>query len=310
MRLPVLFAVLIIILSCELCAQTVIKGVVTDASNQSIPYAAVYLSKTTIGTMTNKEGAYTLTIPQNGEYELTASFIGYKSFSKIISAEGKNLTIHIKLAENSILLDEITVQSKDRNRETNYALFNKLFLGETVNALNCRILNPEDLYLYREVNTNRLKGHSLKSLRIENRSLGYTIVYDLADFVYDEKSGLLKFTGSNYFIPLEGNAKYTKRWSRNRLSAYYGSRLHFLRSLYQDSLQHENFLIYQCELDPSGKDTVKIIPIREDSLRMSRDEKSMILFSSKPIFVSYLDTHAELYSGLFGFQPQRYKTTL
>jgi hypothetical protein len=36
----------------------------------------------------------------------------------------------------------------------------------------------------------------------------------------------------------------------------------------------------------------------------------MLLFSAKPIFVSYLDTHADLYSGLFGFQKQRFKTTL
>ncbi len=310
MRLLALVAALCLLLVFNLQAQTVINGIVTDNTNQTIPFAAVYLSKTTIGTTTNKEGAYILTIPQDGEYELVASFIGYKSYSRTLTVEGKNQTINIKLAENSILLDEITVKSKDRHRETNLALFNKLFLGQTVNALNCKILNPEDLYLYRESNSELLKGHSLKSLRIENRSLGYTIVYDLADFVYDAKNGLLKFTGSNFFIPLEGNLKLAKKWERSRLATYYGSKLHFLRSLYLDSLQHENFQIYSCDPKAYRKDSLKISPICADSLRLSRSDKFMTLFSARPILVNYFDTHAELYSGLFGFQRQNFKSTI
>jgi hypothetical protein len=310
MKFPVLITLLLLYFVNNLFGQTVVKGIVTDDANQTIPFAAVYLSKTTIGTMTNKDGAYKLTIPQEGEYELVSSFIGYKSSARVISVEGKNLTINIRLTESPILLNEITVKSKDRNREQNYALFNKLFLGETVNALNCKILNPEDLYLYREPNSNLLKGQSRKSLRIENRALGYTILYDLNEFTYDSQKGLLKFTGSNYFIPLTSSAKFTRKWARNRLAAYYGSRIHFLRSLYLDSLNRENFRLYACELDSARKDTVKITPIREDCLRLSRNAKSMTLFYAKPLFVSYLDTHAELYSGLFGFQPQRYKTTL
>lgn len=305
-----LLTTILVILSNALSAQTVVKGFVTDFSNEPIPFAAVYLSKTTIGTMTGKDGSYILTISQDGEYELIASFIGYKSSSRVISAEGKKLTINIKLAESPILLDEINVKSKDRNRESNLTLFNKLFLGETINALNCKLLNPEDLYLYRETPSNLLKGYSRKSLRIENKALGYTILYDLNDFTYNIQKGLLQFTGSNYFIPMVGNAKFTKKWARNRLAAYYGSRTHFLRSLYQDSLNRESFQLYTCELDSMRKDTVRISPIREESLRLSRNDRFMTLFADKPLFISYLDTKAELYSGLFGFQPQRYKTTL
>jgi hypothetical protein len=309
-RISFLITFLAIFLFGNSSAQTIVKGIVMDASNETIPFAAVYLSKTTIGTMTNKDGAFSLTIPLEGEYELIASFIGYKTYSKTISAEGKILNINIKLAESPILLTEITVKSRDRNRETNYTLFNKLFLGETINAANCKILNPEDLYLFRDPNSEILKGHSLKSLRIENKSLGYTIVYDLADFAYDAKNGLLKFTGSNYFILMQGNEKVIKKWERNRLAAYYGSRLHFFRTLYLDSLQRENFQIYQCDVNTANRDTLKITPIRADSLWLSKNAKFMLLYSAKPIFVSYLDTHVDLYSGLFGFQKQRFKTTL
>jgi hypothetical protein len=283
---------------------------VTDFSNVPIPFAAVYLSKTTIGTMSGSDGSYTLKIPQEGEYELISSFIGYKSTSKRIAAEGKLQVINIKMAESPVMLDEITVKSRDRSREQNLTLFNKLFLGETVNALNCKILNPEDLYLYRESGSQQLRGYSRKSLRIENKGLGYTIVYDLTDFTYNEQKGLLNYTGSNYFVPLTGNVKFTKKWEKSRLAAYFGSRTHFLRSVYLDSLGRENFQLFQCELTPTGKDTVRKIPIRGENLRLTRNGKFMTLFSAKPIIVSYLDTKAELYSGLFGFQIQRFKTIL
>ncbi len=308
-KLFVLLAFLFLV-SGNLIGQTVVNGVVKDDSNQAIPYAAVYLSKTTIGTMTNKEGYFTLTVPQEGVYELILSCLGYTTKSLVINAEGKALTVNIELSENQIQLDEVTVKSKDKNREKNYATFTKLFLGETINSLNCKILNPEDLYLYRIPNTNVLKGQSLKSLRIENKSLGYLILYDLTDFSYDDKNELLKFTGSPYFQPLKGGAKEEKKWARNRLSAYYGSRLHLLRSIFTDSLKQSKFQLFQAELDPSRKDTMKVIPITEKNIRFSRSMKQMRIFSTKPVLINYLDTHSELYNGLFGFQPQRYKSSL
>ncbi len=310
MKLPGLITLLFLYFVGNLFGQTVVKGIVTDDANQTIPFVAVYLSKTTIGTMTNKDGAYTLTIPQEGVYELISSCLGFTTKSQMINVEGKNLSINIKMSENLIQLDEVTVKSKDKNREKNYAIFTKLFLGETINSLNCRILNPEDLYLYRVPNTNVLKGQSLKSLRIENKSLGYLIHYDLSDFSFDEKSEMLRYTGSPYFQPLDGSSKEMKKWVRNRLSAYYGSRLHLLRSIYTDSLKQAKFQLFQAELDPSRKDTVKITPIRETNLRFSRTQKQMRVYSSKPVLVNYVDTHAELYNGLFGFLPQRYKSAL
>lgn len=301
--------VALLMLTSSLFAQTIIKGVVTDENNQTIPFAAVYLSKTTIGTMSGKDGSYSLTIPHSGEYELISSCIGYKTFSRTISAEDKPQTISIKLYENTILLGEITVKSKDKNRITDLTLFNKLFLGETINAASCKILNPEDLYLFQDPVTGLIKGHSLKSLRIENKALGYTIVYDLTDFQYDTKNSLLKFTGSNYFIPLTDQPKLVKKWARNRLAAYYGSRLHFLQTLFADSLPQHQFQIFRCYLDRSKQDTLKMVPITIDSLQVARNEHFMTIYSSKPICVNYLDTHEELYSGLFGFQRQRFKSS-
>ena len=180
-------SILLIILSFNLSSQTSITGFVTDSLNKPIPFASVYLSKTTIGTLTNDVGLYSLTIPQNGVYELTSSCVGFRSKSFIISIKGINQKINIELSVNLINLDEVTIESKAKTRVRNLTKFEKLFLGETVNAQNCRILNPSDIHLYRDQGTGILKGYSIKPVQIENRSLGYTIIYDLSDFVFDSR---------------------------------------------------------------------------------------------------------------------------
>ena len=185
MRLSIPSIILLLLLNFNLKAQTTITGVVTDSLNKPIPFASVYLSKTTIGTSTDNKGVYLLSVPQVGVYEMITSCVGYNPYSQIISADGKRQIINIKLSVNLFLLNEVTVKSKDRNRQKNYAQFVKMFIGETVNSESCKIINPEDLHLYRDPQNNILKGYSLKPLKIENKALGYNILYDLLDFNYN-----------------------------------------------------------------------------------------------------------------------------
>ncbi len=314
MRTYTLFLFLLLFPGTNLFAQTIMQGVVTDASNVPVPFASVYLSKTTIGTMTNKDGAYSLMIPQNGEYELIASCIGYKTEKTVISALGKSHAFNIKMLQDLVMIDEVTVQSKDKNRIKNYGDFDRLFLGESVNAQNCKILNTKDLYFRKDAKTDIVKGHSLKPLQIENRSLGYTIIYDLTDFTYDAKSGYLSFTGNTYFLQMPGNAKENKKWHQHRLRTYYGSKMHFLRSLYSDSLNRENFKVSNFEVlttkDKLGYEHQNINPLPENSLEVTRESDYMTLFSLKPILLSYYDNKPELSSALIGFEPREYQSTI
>lgn len=310
MKSNIFIIVILTILNYTLNAQTTITGVVSDSLNKPIPFASVYLSKTTIGTLTDKDGLYSFTIQQDGVYEMISSSIGFKSNSLIISSEGKKQTINIKLSIDLILLDEVTVKSKDKNRLKNYTLFSKLFLGETVNSQYCKILNPEDLHLYRDSQTDILKGFSIKPLRIENKSLGYTIIYDLADFIFDPKIGFLRFTGNLLFQPLKGNARNNEKWTHNRLTCYYGSRLHLLRAIHSASLDKENFKIYECELDSATKECLETKPIQEKNICFNHNTNSINVFSPNPILISYTDNHPELATGLLGFQSQKYESTI
>jgi hypothetical protein len=314
MRFKIVFLILFLFSFGILHAQTIVTGIVTDSLNVPVPFASVYLSKTTIGNMTNKDGAYTLTIPQNGEYELVTSCIGYQSKKSTLYADGKPRTINIRLSLDFVKIDEVNVLAKDKNRIKNYAKFIKLFLGESVNAENCRILNTEDLYLRKEAESDIITGRSLKPLQIENRSLGYKLTYDLTDFTYDAKFGFLRFSGNTFFQGLPGNAKEVKKFVQHRLRTYYGSRMHFLRSLFMDSLKRENFKISDYEavmdLDAMENKIEKVQPLPENSLKVMREPDFMTIFSLKPLYINYYDNRRDLSTELIGFEPKECESTL
>lgn len=168
-------------------AQTTITGRVIDLQNRPIPYATVYLSKTTMGVLANQNGAYTLNVSQNGTFELIVSCVGYESHSQIINANGADKRIDIRLPERTVLIKEVIIKGKDVNREFNYNKFVGCFIGRTENAAFCKIKNPKDLIIYRSSNDSNLIAYSLKPLEIENSSLGYKIIYDLKHFNYNRK---------------------------------------------------------------------------------------------------------------------------
>ncbi|MFH1943493.1 MAG: carboxypeptidase-like regulatory domain-containing protein, partial [bacterium] len=65
--------------------QTKLTGRITDASTgQPLYFANVFLSNTTLGCATDKEGNYTIENVPSGHYELVASMIGYQLQSMTI----------------------------------------------------------------------------------------------------------------------------------------------------------------------------------------------------------------------------------
>jgi hypothetical protein len=310
MKLHILLFSLFIFIYGGINAQSSIEGVVMDSLNNPVPYASVYLSKTTIGTFTDNAGHYSLTVPLNGAYEMIASCVGYRSNSLIIHSKDENQTINIKLDVNPVYLKEIIVTSKERSYSRNYLRFLKLFLGETFNSQRCNILNPGDLRLHLDQQDNVLKGYSVKPLKIINRALGYTIIYDLTDFNFNLKTGFLQIIGNPYFQPLKGTTGQNTRWRRNRLIAYYGSRMHLLRSLFSDSPDNENFKIFDFAVDNvAGKQpAIKEIPVNK--LRLSYNKDSMNLFFDDTLRIIYTDSHPELNSGFLGFEKKAYYSSL
>jgi hypothetical protein len=274
--------------------QIIITGVVTDSLNNPIPSASVYLSKTTEGTYTDNNGVYSLNIPREGFYEMIISCIGYKLNSQVINVKGKMQKINVTLSRKFFLLDEVTIEANDKNRRSNFSQFVKYFIGETINSQSCKIINPEDLHLYRDTENSLLKGFSHKPLIIENKALGYTIIYDLTDFSYNYKTKRVSFSGYNRFQLLGGNIKRKKIYEKNRLVAYYGSKMHFMRALFSNSLSTESFKIYDCKYDSVTKEYSEIKPVPPDIIRIYNNDNSVSLFYNGTLLVRYTDNHTEL----------------
>jgi len=246
--------------------------------------------------MANIEGVYSLTIPQDGKYELIASCLGYKTTSQIIRAEGSPQKINIKMANFVIVLSEVIIKAKDLNRPRNYKQFLKCFIGNTANARLCTIENPKDVIIYRDYKDNTLNAFSVKPLIITNKSLGYTVFYELNDFHLNLKTEQFKFSGNQYFQELEGNQILKARWQRKRSLAYYGSRMHFLRAIYNKSVKQENFEMHNSEMDSLSKKWYQSKLIDENELYVGYNPGCVIIYHRDPIGILYYQNHPTIAS--------------
>jgi hypothetical protein len=298
------------VLLCTVQAQTVIRGTVTDSENSPLPYATVFLSKTTMGVLANQFGVYTINIPQNGTYELIASCVGYHSRSHIIKANGSNQNINIKLRVKTIELKEVVVQGKDRNRQQNYDLFLRYFIGRTTNSPYCKILNPKELIVYRTSTDSNLIAYSKKPLIIKNSGLDYNIIYDLKSFNHNLKTKHLRFSGDYYFQDIAIGKQQYHKIQRNRLFAYYGSRMHFLRAMFADSVTHENFTIMNTRRDSVTNYWVEADTITAHYFRHSQNADSITIYHDRPIEIKYSDNHPELFPLPYVYRPSTYTSRI
>jgi len=287
MKFYILVSMLCVFLCGNLIAQTTIMGVVTDFKNAPLPYTSVYLSKTTIGVLTNDKGAYLLKVPKDGTFEMITSCVGFKLNSQIITTVGIPQAINIQLLTDTILLKELKTQAIDINRKKYFNLFIECFIGSSPNAKSCVILNPEDIYVYRDYRDSLLKAKSQKPLRIENKSLGYTVMFDLSEFSYNQTTGHLRYSGNHFFEPMAGNKGQNNRWERKRLDTYDGSKIHFLRTLISGSLQAGlggRFKIRDLALDTI---TMSWNLLNESDIKKKECKNYSSLYYNKPVLITY-----------------------
>ncbi|QZT36444.1 SusC/RagA family TonB-linked outer membrane protein [Halosquirtibacter xylanolyticus] len=116
MRKQLLILVTLLLCSVQVSlAQTrVITGVVRSASDNSvIPGASVVVTSTTVGTVTDFDGAFKLKIPE-GAPSLTISFIGMK---KIVLPLTDKIVYDVTLEEDHVAVGEVVVAALGISRE-------------------------------------------------------------------------------------------------------------------------------------------------------------------------------------------------
>lgn len=113
-------SILLLILTLSVTAQNgIIKGNVTDASNnESLIGTTVMLKGTTTGTITDFDGNYTIPNIKPGSYTLVISFISYDSQEKQIEVKsGEETIVNVKLAPATLEIEGVDVVAK-ANRES------------------------------------------------------------------------------------------------------------------------------------------------------------------------------------------------
>ncbi|MDO6436172.1 TonB-dependent receptor [Cyclobacterium sp. 1_MG-2023] len=87
-----------------LLADITIKGVVTDIDGEPLPGVTVSIPGTSVGTVTDIDGSYSMSVPENAT--LVFSFIG---FEKQTIAIGSRTILNVTLKENISALEEVVV---------------------------------------------------------------------------------------------------------------------------------------------------------------------------------------------------------
>ena len=138
-----------------LTAQRYVSGRITDAADgESIPGVSVFISNTTIGTVTDAEGYYQLGIPETGSYRLTISHVGYQSEFTDIEPEKTPVKFDVTLHLHE--MEEVIVAIKVRARQRDINLFWRTILGRNPSRRTIQVLNPETVYYYYNSDTKTI----------------------------------------------------------------------------------------------------------------------------------------------------------
>jgi hypothetical protein len=243
MRL-VWYLLLLMLLPTLLWAQNgVVNGKVMSADlQQPLGKASVFLSNATFGTATNNDGTFTLRDVKPGQYELVITYVGYETYTQTILVGAKPLDLNIEMHLKSTKIDEVTVVSHKFNKE-NFARFVREFIGTSENARQCKVINPKVVDLYYSKLKMTLEGHTDEFLIIDNKALGYRVKFLLNEFKVDDISNIISWEGRVLYEELKGSKGQLAKWHKKREEAYYGSSMHFFRSLYKQQLTQEGFVI-------------------------------------------------------------------
>lgn len=235
-----------------LSAQTILKGTVLDAGKKTpVPSASIFLNNTSIGTKADGSGQFQLSIP-SGRFELIVSSVGYQTYTLNIQSDQLPEALNILLEQKETELEAVVVEPFLKDGWKIWGnFFVENFIGTMASAAKCKILNPEVLKFRHSRKNDELTVVAFEPIIIENKALGYKLRYQLENFKYQFKTRLLTYAGYPFFEPMSGGSAKQKKWARNRKEAYYGSLMHFMRSVYRNKVVEEGFEVRRLKKVPN-----------------------------------------------------------
>ena len=280
----VIFFLCIVFFSNHTMAQSeayLITGRVMDAATKlPLQGASVFAQNTTIGTATGQQGNFTLRL-LNGGYDLIITFTGYQTVTRrITTADALDKNIVIEVAQKEKALEDVVIKSSNevKNGLEKYGgFFEENFIGKTINSSQCVIKNKDMLHFYFYKKKNRLKVLATAPLEIENTALGYTIKYTLDSFTHEYGTQLSTYSGYPLFKDMQPSDEVQKTsWYNNRLKAYQGSMLHFMRSVHDKKIKEQGFEI---QLVAKTNEVETAIPVQDfyGAINYSKNDSTQLV---------------------------------
>lgn len=242
--MKIILAIIFTCLSFTVCAQTTLSGkIVMAGTNMPIASASVFLSNTSVGTISKEDGSFIIEKFPAGRYDLVVTILGYETY--IIELNSLKLPDNflITLQPKSKELAEVVVRNYDKNGWDKWGdFFMEMLIGKTPNALNCKLLNKEAVMFQFSKKENILRAYASEPLLIRNDALGYNLSYELKEFEHNYKTRIFFYQGYPLFTEMEPkNNRQQNKWLLNRAQTHEGSLMHFMRSLFKNRLNEEGF---------------------------------------------------------------------
>jgi len=249
--LKILIIGLSFIISPTLMAQQIITGRISDADDGTpIVDASIFIANTTVGTISDASGQYSLTVPGSGSFEIVVSHAAYQSvFRKIDTPkDAHRYDVVLKTTE----LEEVAIQAKKTYNNKDIELFWRMLLGEKPSKKGMQVLNPEKVWFFKS--NNVLKATCREPIEIVNHLMGYRIRYVLQSFILDYGNNGYEIAGMPYFEELTpANSRQKDNWEKKRQEVYSISMNRFLRAINRKKIHEEGFLLINKDLLMKGK---------------------------------------------------------
>ena len=232
-------------------AQTITGTVREKGSGLPLPFANVFINNTTLGAATDMDGKFVIKGNLPDQLELVASFVGYRTDSKVIIRKGQRefrQDFELEFIEDK--LNEVELKAKkDRNWERHYNMFKQVFLAIPEDPLGneIEILNPWviDFERVRPKNEfNYIKATAQQPLQIVNKALGYEIEYHLQDFRM--LRGGARYYGPAFYKEIHSeDSTLMSKWREAKQVNYRNSVRHMALSFILKNPEFKDFNFYQ-----------------------------------------------------------------
>jgi len=282
--------VLLWIIPISLFSQRYVSGRITDADDGGpIPAATVFIANTTVGITTELEGHYRLKIPGEGNYQLVISHVGYKSV--FIEIEPGKTSFEFNVAMQIQELDEVAVSAEVRFRQRDINLFWKTILGKNPSRNTIQTTNTEGVYYYYNSESRILNVICRKPLQIVNHETGYHINLVVDHFIHNYKTGTTDWSYQYVFTELEPTTNQQKNsWEKKRKEVYDVSIIKFIKSLYNNSLLNDGFVLATLRVIPNARFPFQLTLLGSDNILFTSsadNSKTLNLSDERILLICY-----------------------